>query len=303
MNEMIGTELDPQVMHACILLAPGRGFNGWLEALSFASSAAGLELVVYHGEPHIVVTDDPRLVYVSSNAAYLSRSPDGWSCVIATDLDGSVASTSNLVAAHGRDAIIDASELLARAAAFPASHRIVGSRLQGRVSVGPGLTVDAPSLPPMEMADLTEQAVRQAFELYAGEVVGIGASVDWGASLYIFDPRRPDRPKQEDIEIIGGPRRLMHGPELSLMPGVWEIKVRFLLDDDASRHHYLLQWGIEGDYVEMEISPGKGGYYEATLQRSWVKVERANFNFWLSDGAIVGRFEFQSSTVCKIDEP
>ncbi|KAK0351682.1 hypothetical protein LTR94_023988 [Friedmanniomyces endolithicus] len=293
-------------MRRAILITPSAAYADWLTVISSALASAGYDLVVTHDHSHEPLSGDDSRVFLTTNKAFLSPALDSKVTVIATDPRSAAFQTGLLTGARGRDAVIDASKLLIEALEYSALNTITGGAesisgkrvqlfneiecvapLQERYSPGsPVLAASAEAFEPFEMG-LPDQC-----------------SISWSHELFLYDPRREkERSRIQALEMTGGPRSLVHGPDMVLPKGEWSISAQFTVDDEAARYGLRFEWG-QGESADcFDAIPRRAGRYQIDMQAVVDSGAPVELRVKLTEGSMGGQFEFIGAVLNWLDRP
>jgi len=141
----------------------------------------------------------------------------------------------------------------------------------------------------------------QALALYNAGPPVIGSIAFWPPELFTFDPRDAElRVHHNEMQMIGRARHLVFGPYLSLPAGRWRVAARFRCDNIGASHGLRFEWGGLETFVSFDVTPGKGGRYEAVLETEWSQSQQVECRVILTASALEGWFAFDGAEVQKL---
>ena len=286
----------------CIVLTPSLERAAWIDVIQ--AGAQGTRWTVQdeadgpppsEGEGHLVA------VIVSDAGAALALAPRNWAVITTGTVNAALAAESQFRTPPGQGVWV-ASRLLAQACLPPCgATRLTDENRRlwsGPVELLPGLKISPPA---PDQDELARSDAGLALDLYATGIPAIGATADWPTSLFSFDRRNDANPTNPAIQdLTGPPRILVYGPYITLPPGVWRARIRFVVDSAAARHQYRLEWGDQGAFAEHRFKPGRAGFYELTIDFRWTAAAPSEVRLVLANGAIDGTLEFTGLTVIRI---
>lgn len=292
-------------MKRCVLVTPCMEVDEWIRRITEAALTANLEPVICKGQPLSPVGPDDNRIILSSNPALLSPAADAEVTVILTHVESVLAATTDLMGAKGRDAIVDASKVLVAAVALPNARLLtdkVVDEAGGAIEILSGVLIDPPERCAYEPSSDVERAGLEALLVYAQGAPPIGAIVNWGPSLFLYDPRRRDqRVVEQRLDMTGGPRSFVHGPDMALPPGRWKVVARFSLDPAGSIHRFVAEWGLSDDFSSFNLQTNRSGVFEITMAHEWTRPGTVELRIRLMEGCISGEFEFFGATLQRLD--
>ncbi|CAN5331904.1 hypothetical protein BH10PSE2_BH10PSE2_07590 [soil metagenome] len=284
-------------MRRCIILTPSAEYEAWLAALHEGAVASDLEVVLHHGVEDFQLEDDDRRIFVSTQKKFLRPAPDGYICVIATGVKGAVRKTAEITGAAGHYAMMDAAQFLVDSLTYQSSllitDDVVDRAQERRVEVLPGVIVQAPQPMSMAVGDAFDRASADAFGIFASGLPPVGSTASWPPELYFYATRRePQRERIAAIDLTGGPGLLVHGPQIALPAGEWELTASFTVDESASKYKFLFEWGSSEDFVSFSSAPAQSGQFQVVMTHIIGQPFRASIRIVLTEGALDGTFEF-----------
>lgn len=288
-------------MYRCIVLTPSASWGRWVDVLAAVSERAGSNLVVFHDNDQLALGPSDNRIFLTSNTRFIKPALMGQVAVIVVETETAASQTTVMTGAKGRDGVIDASKLLVEALLTPATCVVTDASLAatGRfVELFPGFTVEAPApADPCDCSDLS-LASAAAFSLYHGGLPSIGAMCSWSHDLFLYDPRRRDeRIHIHQLDMTGGPRSLVHGPDMILPPGEWEFTAKFAIDQVGAVHGLRIEWGVGEDCTWFNVLPGREGIFKVTISHKIKQLGPVELRVKLTEGCMGGYFEFQGGSL------
>ena len=288
-------------MNRCVVLTPCASWELWVEALASAAEQAGLTLVVFHDDQQRPSGPGDNRIFVTSNARFISPGPSGLVAVIVVEPETAAQKTAIMTGAKGRDAVVDASRLLVEALLVPASCTVTDASLVAggrRVELLPGVVVEAPPAAGLSALSDLDIASAAAFGLYHGGLPVTGATCQWSHDLFLYDPRRrEERVHIQELDMTGGPRSLVHGPDMVLPFGEWEMTARFSMDQTGAVHGLRIEWGIGEDCAAFNVSPSRAGVFQVTIAHKLESLGPVELRIKLTEGCMGGYFEFMGGSL------
>lgn len=280
-------------MPRCILLTPSLSHDQWVDAIRAACDAAGYDFIFVQDRSQRPIEGEDKRVILACDPRFLAPAPQADITVIVSEVETALEQTEVLTGAGAYDGVVDASDLLLRAAAYPCSRRAVVSRAnRGPVEVLSGVFVAPPSAQGCRSADPIAVAATTAFQLYAAGTIEQGASARLAPALFEYDERQNVDVDSPRLQTMGGPRWLVRGPGLALPTGKWEVTANFSVDDDAARHRYAFDYGDREELTRLDIAPGRAGKYRLVATVQLENSVRFDLRFIICEGSMEGRFEF-----------
>ncbi|WP_295219074.1 hypothetical protein [uncultured Brevundimonas sp.] len=288
-------------MDRCIVLTPTASWGAWVDRLSAAAERHNFKLVVFHDDCQEESGPGDDRIFLTSNPKFIQPSPLAHVALIVVDAQTAAPQTSVMTGAQGRDAVVDASRLLVETLLTPASCVVTDGSLalKGRqVELFPGFSVEAPESATLEPQSDLDRASAAAFEVYRDGLPAAGATFDWSHDLFLYDPRRRDqRVEIQQLDMTGGPRSLVHGPDMILPPGVWEVTAQFSMDQAGSAHRLRIEWGVGDDFNSFDATPTREGVFKLTISHLFESVGPVELRIKLTEGCMGGYFEFHGATL------
>ena len=93
---------------------------------------------------------------------------------------------------------------------------------------------------------------------------------------------------------------LFNGPNLALVPGLWRIEARFMVEP-RNRVNLLFEWGHGADAAAADITFDKPGHYELALEHQWKGPAPADFRASLMVPVLEGEFSLGECIVTLLD--
>lgn len=295
------TEQKQGWMNRCIILTPSASWSDWVNRIAAAAERHNFKLVVFHDDCQEVLGPDDDRIFLTSNPKFIQPAPTAHVALIVVDAQTAAPQTSVMTGAQGRDAVVDASRLLVETLLTPASC-IVTDRslaLKGRqVELFPGFLIEAPEPAMLEAQSDLDRASAAAFEVYRDGLPSTGATFNWSHDLFLYDPRRRDqRVHIQELDMTGGPRSLVHGPDMILPPGEWEVTAQFSVDQSGSVHGLRVEWGIGDDFTSFDVTPSRQGVFKLTISHLFSSVGPVELRIKLTEGCMGGYFEYHGASL------
>lgn len=288
-------------MNRCIVLTPSASWSDWVNRLAAAAERHNFKLVVFHDDCQEVSGPDDDRIFLTSNPKFIQPAPMAHVALIVVDAQTAAPQTSVMTGAQGRDAVVDASRLLVETLLTPASCIVTDGSLAltGRqVELFPGFSIEAPEPAMLETQSDLDRASAAAFEVYRDGLPSTGATFDWSHDLFLYDPRRRDqRVNIQELDMTGGPRSLVHGPDMILPPGEWEVTAQFSMDQTGSVHGLRIEWGIGDDFTSFDVTPSRQGVFKLTISHLFASVGPVELRIKLTEGCMGGYFEFHGASL------
>jgi hypothetical protein len=148
------------------------------------------------------------------------------------------------------------------------------------------------------------QDLARELALFADGPPQPGLETTWSERIFQYDERAArDWEAAGKLDITGRPRILVYGPYLALPAGVWKARVRFAVDEQASKREFRIDWGAPADFKSTSVSPKEPGVYEVEMEHSWPDSAMAEIRLLVMEGAFDGRLDFLGATVSYVSEP
>ena len=110
----------------------------------------------------------------------------------------------------------------------------------------------------------------------------IGAEAKIHPSLFLTRTKDQDSvPAIFHVDMTGRRRILLFGPYLELPPGLWQAKIRFLLEKTDAVVSLRFEWASGEDCVRLERSLQDDGVYDVSLERTWSSAGPCELRVWL----------------------
>lgn len=294
-------EQKPRWMNRCIVLTPSASWDTWVNRLSAAAERHNFKLVVFHDDCQQESGPNDNRIFLTSNPKFIQPSLTGHVALIVVNAQTAAPQTSVMTGAQGRDAVIDASRLLVETLLTPASCIVTDGSLASagrQVELFPGFSVEAPEEVKFEARSDLDRASAAAFEIYRDGLPSTGATLDWSHDLFLYDPRRRDqRVRIQQLDMTGGPRSLLHGPDMILPPGEWEVTAQFSMDQAGSAHGLCIEWGIGDDCTSFHAIPAREGVFKLTISHLFERIGPVELRIKLTEGCMGGSFEFHGASL------
>lgn len=270
-----------------VFLAPSQQDDVWLAALR----ATGRPIILY-GEAAAAEGGKGRpLTLVLDTAGF---QPGAAGVVVVPDLGGTAAATARRYGLDALPGLWVGSRLLAEACALPVEQWLVDPVPGTDTALSAGLVVSIPSdeatRPAMNPDGAFEEAVADAFGLFAAGPPPVGKRCRWAPALFSHDRARTgSHIGAGTLDVTGRPRILLHGPNFSLPQGRWRILARFEVDAAAARCAFRIEWGDNSDFAFHRFTPGRPGRYQLELSHDWTGPAPAEMRLILETATIDGR--------------
>jgi|JUGB01.1.fsa_nt_gi hypothetical protein len=286
-------------MTRCIVLTPSASWSEWVNRLAAAAERHDFKLVVFHDDCQEDWGPDDNRIFLTSNPKFIQPAAMAHVALIVVDVQTAAPQTSVMTGAQGRDAVIDASRLLVETLLTPASCIVTDGSLAStgrQVELFPGFSVEAPEPAMIGAQSDLDRASAAAFEVYRNGLPPTGATFEWSHNLFLYDPRRRDeRINIQELDMTGGPRSLVHGPDMILPPGEWEVAAQFSMDLAGSVHGLRIEWGIGDDFTSFDVTPSREGVFKLTISHIFTSVGPVELRVKLTEGCMGGYFEFHGA--------
>lgn len=292
-------------MQQCILITPSAEYPDWLAAIQSACVLSGKEMVVHHGDPIGPVEGNvDQRVFVTTNERFLLPHSQSEICVIATGISGSFRKTEELTGGSGLHAFMDASALIVQGLTYPGARVVTDNILANpcnQTTLLHDLKVQAPTITPQAPSSNLEAAAQRALTLFDRGLPAVGATAALDPELFFIETKRSElRERVTVLDITGGPRLLLNGPQITLPKGKWRATIRFAVDEDASRYGLRFEWGRMDDVSTTKLKTMTPGVFELSIEQTLAESARCEFRVQLTQGAMHGSFEFFGVRVTKV---
>ncbi|MNX76884.1 hypothetical protein D3C86_1084020 [compost metagenome] len=278
-------------MKLWLFVMPSAAEGGWRRAVSEAAAAAQLpvwrEDLVAMAEAHgegLVVTADPRPALVGwTEAALVVPAQNGVEFLI--DLGFTHADAVRRVA----EFLAFASDVKARGGVLlDGSAPIVEVEGIGRVSrSGSSIAVNFHDGP---------------LDIFRYIPPEIGSAAKWDAELFAFASygKELNLLASPSIDVTGGARTLVLGPQITLSPGRWRVCARIMVDPEGSTTYLQASWGFGSDRVDVTAELNVPGEYSLVLEHDWRKSAEAELMIVSVRPHFCGRLEFMNVAVDRV---
>lgn len=275
-----------------IVLTPSADDAAWRERLGAAAAGAGLTLADADvpaadagATPDLWLTASPRAAIAAGAAQGVVITPDVAALLEQPESPLSLTGLTSLT-----DRLSDLS-------ALPPGFRMARPAAPGaRLDLWPDLMVTPP--PVTEPASPFARAARQALGLYADGAPRPGARAAWPPALFHYDARAVRGATEAGVmDVTGRPRILVWGPYFVLPPGLWRIRVRFSLDENARIYGYRMDWGGQKAFDSFLFRPDRAGVFEIEMAYRWTEPGPAEMRLLLMEGAFTGEMVLLDAVV------
>lgn len=96
------------------------------------------------------------------------------------------------------------------------------------------------------------------------------------------------------FDLTGRPDVLAWGPHMTLPPGPWRLSIGFDVDRAAAAQSLAFEWGDLERHERHEVSLGRAGRYDITLDRNWEAAAIAEFRVSAAHAIFAGRMRLIS---------
>ncbi len=282
-----------------IIVTPSTADEAWRSAIRSGVAEAALTVIPHDPDIPAAVLDDPKVVIYAQDATTALAAGAKTITAILPDPHTSVAAVEAAFQTPRPTSIVNATHLLAAAAALAVEHQVYGpnqlASLKGPLQVFPDLAIIPPPPEPVASGDDLLAGVGDALAIYQDGRPVIGApSVSWPLDALYYESRiaRASDGVRE-IDLTGRPRILVYGPYIALPPGLWRAKIRFSVNDaSAAGREYRIDWGTQTDFVSQTFTPGRSGIFELELDYLWTSIAPAEVRFLIMEGCFSGSASF-----------
>lgn len=99
------------------------------------------------------------------------------------------------------------------------------------------------------------------------------------------------------FDLTGRPDILAWGPHMTLPPGQWRLSIGFEVDRAAAAQSLAFEWGDLEGHERHEVSLGRAGRYDITLDRDWAAAAIAEFRVSAAHAVFAGRMRLISAAI------
>lgn len=285
-----------------IVLIPSPADAEWRAAIREGAARGGLTVIDAHPDHPAALLEDPSVVVVTPMPSVARDAGQTPTSVLIPDASGAVAATGTLFNLAMPQRLWVASQILAEATALPQLTRMFPpealKRSTAPLEIMAGLKIEPPKARAPSALDAVQQASADAVSLYVQGAPQIGASALWSPEIFLYDERGSrNSAAVGEVDVTGRPRVLVHGPHISLPPGLWEATCRFSIDQEACTRQFRLDWGTQTECKSHTFVAGSPGVYEIALAFEWMAVAPSEVRVIVMEGAFAGALRFLGATI------
>lgn len=287
-----------------IVITPTANRADWFDAIKLGAHLAGKDTVATWLDGYdqgrsakdiVVVTDDAAMALENEASDIVVLMPDPWSASEAIE-----ATTGTEFPASA----VQASQWLAQAADLAPRYRIVGSNQMhtpgAPLELFSDIIVKTPSSVSAHGGGSPRPGPAGVFRDFYAKGSPEDVASNWPLELLAYHTASLIDGRLGQFDLTGRPRFLVTGPYLWMPAGTWTAKVRFGLDDDASRRRFRLDWGGVEHWTEQYFTPDHGGNYEMELTHTFARAEPCEVRLVITEGCFTGRVDFISVMISKV---
>lgn len=285
----------------CLFIAPSSTSSAWIEAVTTALLQSGY--VANSPVDYSKFGDAPprRVMIVEAVTTTELELAPHWVVVMpaSSEVPFALAGTDlRYLIQYGRNA----SALLAPLMDLPWEDTAVftEAELSGRSTVEllPDLWVPIPtSTAPFPDAK-DAQAVAAAMSLYEIKPTPSHKVVEWPPEFFLTTVSKTvETIDGKTIDLTGSPRPVVWGPHFHMPSGCWKLRIRFSIDENASRCAFSFEWGDLTSYSNLRTTPGAPGFYEVILEHEWQTPSVAEMRISVTEGVFDGSLTFSGASV------
>ena len=290
-----------------LVITPTLTIEHWLEAIRVGAAASGLRVTVDGfgltfdetlDRPDIIVTDEVARALASGAVSIAVIVPDSGSAADAIETNGQ----------DGATAVLSASRHMAEVSSLDANHLVIGSdqlRTEGaQIQVFPDLIISVPKAVSGSQDISTRSAKADILrDMYAQGRVSDQGSFTWPVEIFAFHPTALVEGRPGEFDLTGRPKFLVSGPYLWMPAGTWTARIRFSIDNGASKRRFRLDWGSITEWTEQHCTPEHSGMYEMELTHTFAQPESCEIRFLITEGCFSGRANFEGATIRRAPSP
>ncbi len=142
---------------------------------------------------------------------------------------------------------------------------------------------------------------RHALGLYEVLPVAPNASAKWEPDDFYYTNGSQRVGGAPDIDLTGGGRILVHGPNIALTPGRWHLEAEFDLDSGGEVVDLRFDWGHGEETATVTYKLAAAGRYRIELARTWLENQTAEFRLWIQHGMLHGTIRFGGARINRLD--
>lgn len=289
-----------------LVITPTLGIEGWLEAIRIGAAASNLAIRFEgfgaEGDPQahadIIVTDDVAHALAAEAETIVALVPAPWTAIDALEGLNHESSTS----------LIAASRQLAQVSDLDQRHRVIGSD-QLRVTGAPlelfaDLIVATPAPPAGSASSPARAAASHVLrDFYSTGRAPSQIASDWPVEVFSYDASALIDGRPGDFDLTGRPKFLVSGPYFWMPAGTWLARVRFSIDEAASRRRFRIDWGGTAEWTEAHCTPDHSGLYEMELSHTFAEAQACEIRLLITEGCFTGQAGFHGATVSRVPTP
>ena len=162
-------------------------------------------------------------------------------------------------------------------------------------------------IPGLEAIDLrpveSEQSLAEpaaGLKMYDVLPVPTGSGAVWTPDLFRYTRGQQADGGEHRIDMTGRGRIVIHGPYLSLPPGLWRATATFDVDPEGIVAFLRFDWGVGVEVVSEVAEITHPGRYSIVLERPWTTPGAAELRVWVSRPVFKGVFELIDCQVERI---
>lgn len=277
-----------------LLVSPSKLSDLWREGLAHACIEKGWCYVEYWGGEEPVLNDACETLVVGWDFSGFEGVQFDW-VVLQCPVQDAVDELATRLDLSRQDALRHASSRFANAGYLAAvGAPVLSSEAEAFDFPGLGL-VQRRGGPAQKTA-----SPPSVLDMYRTLPVPADSVARWTPDMFNFPDSTQIGEKSGHIDLFGRRRMLFNGPNLALVPGLWRIEARFMVEP-RNRVNLLFEWGHGADAADADITFDKPGHYELALEHQWKGPAPADFRASLMVPVLEGEFSLGECIVTLLD--
>lgn len=106
--------------------------------------------------------------------------------------------------------------------------------------------------------------------------------------------------RQSHIDVTGPARVLAWGPHLALNRGLWRLRLRFRLDEQAAGASFRIEWGDLTSSTVLDAKCDRSGVYLAEVDHEWARTDACEARLVLNHAAFGGEFVLEEMLIGRV---
>lgn len=141
---------------------------------------------------------------------------------------------------------------------------------------------------------------RHPLSLYSTLPVAPSASAEWQPCDFYYTKGSQRTGGTPDIDLTGGGRILVYGPNIALTPGNWHVEAEFDLDSEGETVDLRFDWGPAEEATTSICKLSLTGRYRIELSHTWLQNQTAEFRIWIQHGMLHGALRFHGAKIRRL---